>query len=136
MAHLRYLYTLLSEFNLMINPAKYQFGLEAVNFLGHRITRDGATPLPSKVEAIWFPSPSTTKGLQEFMGMINFYHRFIPSAAWIMQPLFAQIAGKAKVITWDEESAEAFMKAKKALADAALLAHPRTDTLWALTAER
>ncbi|XP_069752296.1 uncharacterized protein [Narcine bancroftii] len=110
----------------MINPVKCQFVLEAIDFLGHRKTREGATPLPSKMEAIQkFPRPNTTKRLQEFLEMINFYHRFIPSAAWIMRPLFAQMASKAKD---NEESAEAFMKAKEALTDSALLAHPRSDT--------
>ncbi|XP_069752423.1 uncharacterized protein [Narcine bancroftii] len=109
----------------MINPAQCQFGLEALNFLGHKISREEATPLPSKVEAIQkIPRSNTTKGPQEFVGMINFYHRFISSAAQIMQPLFAQKADKAKDVTWDEELAEAFLKAKETLVDAALLAHP------------
>lgn len=56
-----------------------------IDFLGHRITQHGATPLPDKVEAITQFQPSTVKGLQEFVGMVNFYHRFIPAAARIMQ---------------------------------------------------
>ena len=35
-----------------------------------------------------FTRPSTVKGLQEFLGMVNFYRRFVPSAAHILQPLY------------------------------------------------
>ena len=53
-----------------------------LDFLGHRITSTGITPLPEKVEAIThLEQPETIKGLQGFIGMVNFYRRFIPAAA-------------------------------------------------------
>lgn len=46
------------------------------------------------VEAIrQFPRPATVKGLQEFFGMLNFRHRFVPAAVRIMRPLFNYLAG-------------------------------------------
>ena len=46
-------------------------------------------PLPEKVDAIRsFPTPTTVKQLQEYLGMVNFYHRFVPSAAALMQLLY------------------------------------------------
>ena len=60
-----------------------------VDFLGHRIIKDGAVPLPSKVDAVTnFPRPLSVKSLQEFLGMVNFYHRFLPQAALLMWPLY------------------------------------------------
>jgi len=74
---------------LVVNTAKCQFGLHEIDFLGHHITKHGVTPRTAKVSAILeFPQPGTVKGLQEFLGMVNFYHRFIPNAARLMQPLF------------------------------------------------
>ena len=88
LAHLRTLFERLSQHGLIVNPAKCQFGLSVIDFLGHRVTRDGAAPLPSKVEAVaQFPRPLTVKSLQEFLGMVNFYHRFIPRAAQLTRPL-------------------------------------------------
>ncbi|KAI0220875.1 hypothetical protein LSAT2_027663, partial [Lamellibrachia satsuma] len=44
-----------------------------IDYLGHHITREGAIPLPAKVDAIrTFERPTTVKGLQQFAGMVNF----------------------------------------------------------------
>ena len=44
-------------------------------------------PLPNKVDAIVrFNQPVTIRGLQEFVGMANFYCKFIPAAAQTMLP--------------------------------------------------
>ncbi|KAJ8415053.1 hypothetical protein AAFF_G00007510 [Aldrovandia affinis] len=58
--------------------------------------------LPEKVAAISdFPQPHTTKALQEFLWMVNFYHRFVPHAANLMRPLFGALKGKAPNHTID-----------------------------------
>ena len=92
--HLRQLFGRLSEHGLIVNPAKCRFGLPVIDFLGHHVSPKGAVPLPAKVEAIAaFPRPLTIKQLQEYLGMINFYNRFIPHAAHIMQPLYEALKG-------------------------------------------
>ena len=125
--HLEELFSRLSNYGLVINVKKCQFGMSDISFLGHHINNKGATPLPEKVESIQkFSKPSTAKGLQEFAGMINFYHRFIPRAANIMRPLYQALSGKQtkKSLTWTEEMSQAFIEAKSALAKASMLAHP------------
>ena len=93
-------------------------------------------PLPDKVDAITqFNQPSTVKGLQEFVGMVNFYRRFIPAAARMMLPLFEALTGKPKTLIWKEEMVKAFQDTKAALAEATLLTHSRHDALTALTAD-
>lgn len=78
MLHLRTLFEQLSWHGLIINPTKCQFSLSTIDFLGHRVTMDGAVLLLSKVEAVTqFPFPLTVKSLQEFFGMVNFYHSCI-----------------------------------------------------------
>ncbi|KAK7909571.1 hypothetical protein WMY93_014255 [Mugilogobius chulae] len=73
MSHLRQLFERLSEHGLIVNPAKCQFGLSDIEFLGHLVSPQGAVPLPAKVEAISaFPRPHSVKPLQEFLGMVNF----------------------------------------------------------------
>lgn len=62
----------LNQSSLIMNTAKCQFGLPVMDFLGHRIRRDGAIPVPSKVAAVAdFPCSCTTKALQEFLGMVK-----------------------------------------------------------------
>ncbi|KAK7895342.1 hypothetical protein WMY93_020667 [Mugilogobius chulae] len=48
MSHLRQLFERLSEHGLIVNPAKCQFGLSDIEFLGHLVSPQGAVPLPSK----------------------------------------------------------------------------------------
>lgn len=121
--HLRLLFQWLQQYSLVINVAKYQFGCNNIDFLGHCISHAGTAPLPDKVEVITqMQPPETTKGLQEFVGMVNFYRRFIPSAAHIML-LFNALANKQKSLTWTEIINDLFQATKKALAGATLLAH-------------
>ena len=135
-AHLRQLFQRLQEHGLVINVAKCQFGRSSIDFLGHRITSHGATPLPSKVEAVrQFKQPVTVKGLQEIVGMVNFYRRFIPNAAKIMQPLFVALAGKPKDLQWNDAMVTAFQDSKTALADVTMLTHPRRNAPTSLTVD-
>ena len=134
--HLRILFERLRQHGLVVNLTKCEFGLTSIDFLGHRVDQQGAKPLPNKVHAITdFPKPDTVKGLQEFVGMVNFYHRFVPSVAHIMRPLFQAIAGKQKELVWTSETNEAFTAAKRALADATMLVHPRPDAPTAVTVD-
>ena len=119
-----------------MNLAKCQFGRKEIDFLGHYITARGITPLQSKVYAIKnFEKPTTVKGLQEFVGMINFYHRFLPAAATTMQPLYKAVAGKPKQLVWTESTMTAFNHTKEALANATMLAHPKSDSPLAVTVD-
>ncbi|KAJ8340655.1 hypothetical protein SKAU_G00352880 [Synaphobranchus kaupii] len=89
LTHLRDLFTRLNQHGLILNPAKCLFGLPSIHFLGHLINKDGAAPLPSKVEAVSaFLRPHTARALREFLGMVTFYHRFIRRAAHTMHPLY------------------------------------------------
>ena len=132
--HLRLLFECFQCNGLVINAAKCQFAVTEIDFLGHRINCHGAVPLPSKVQAIQdFVKPTTIKGLQQFLGMINFYHRFIPSAAAVLQPLFGAIASKAKLLSWSDSMDEAFAQVKMLLAATTMLVHPCRDVPIALT---
>ena len=83
--HLRLLFKRLAEHGLVVNAAKCRFGLDDITFLGHRVSAQGIAPLPDRVEAIrLFPQPRNAKALSEFLGMVNFYHRFVPHAAALM----------------------------------------------------
>ena len=136
--HLKALFERLQQFGLVVNLSKCVFGVPEIDFLGHRLNQHGAVPLPEKVEAIrQFARPTSIKGLQEFVGMVNFYHRFVPKAAKHMQPLFAALAGKTKLrhLIWTDEMSTAFDTTKQALADATMLAHPLQDAPTALTTD-
>ncbi|KAJ8389881.1 hypothetical protein AAFF_G00113500 [Aldrovandia affinis] len=138
LSHLRALFTRLSQHGLIVNPAKCLFGRGTIEFLGHRVTCEGAVPLPSKVEAVAaFPRPLTARSLREFIGMVTFYHRFIPRAAHTLRPLYEALKGKSpnQAIEWTAEREGAFKDTKAALAQAAMLAHPSHTAPIAITTD-
>ena len=120
----------LQEHGLLLRPDKCRFGLTEVNFLGHHLDTQGIRPLPEKVSAVAnFPRPSTPKELQTFLGMMNFYHRFIPHAASFLYPLhdLAKRKPAKEPFQWTDDAIAAFNLAKAALSSATALAHPLQD---------
>ncbi len=127
--HLRQVFERLSEHGLRINPAKCQFGVPELDFLGHRVTSQGISPPQKRVQAIRdFPRPTTTCRLREFLGLVNFYHRFIPGCAGSLKPLNSLLASSpSSKMNWNDEAAAAFVGIKATLANATLLVHPKPD---------
>ena len=125
----------LERHGLLLRPDKCHFGLESVRFLGHLVDASGIRPLPEKVRAVRdFPRPNTARQLRTFLGMMNFYHRFIPGAASTLSPLhrLANQRPSSAALHWSEEDSRAFEDAKAHLADAATLAHPLEHAQLAL----
>ena len=81
--------------------------------------------LHPNVQAILdYPLPTTVKDLQRFLGLINFYRRFVPHAAAILRPLTDALVGAPKTLSWTPSMTTAFHQAQHALSHATLLAHP------------
>jgi transposase InsO family protein len=128
LSHLRVVLERLQTAGLVLNVEKCVFAKPEVNFLGHRISAAGSTPLPDRITAIsQHPQPGTIKELQQFLGMLNFYRKFLPSAARILCPLTNALKGGlpgSTPLVWSPEMMAAFAAAKQALAAATLLVHP------------
>ena len=123
--HLKIVLERLSNNGLIAREDKCIFGASEVEFLGHKINQQGVTPLQEKVQAVQhFPKPTTVKGLQEFLGLITFYHRFLPNIATTLAPLNELLKGKPKLLTWNSDADAAFNNSKQALANATLLTFP------------
>ena len=104
-----------------------------MEFLGHLINKDGIAPLPEKVVAMRsYETPATGNELRRYLGMINFYRRFVPRSAETLQPLYDLLKElntlpKNAKISWSSEQLQAFHKSKTDLADASCLAYPAPD---------
>jgi RNase H-like domain found in reverse transcriptase len=92
------------------------------------VSASGISPLADRVAAIrLFPQPATVRDLQAFLGLVNFYWRFIKAAARILLPLTAVLAGGpagSSKLQWTPEMTTAFNQAKEAVAAACELGHP------------
>ena len=70
--HLHQLFARLSEFGVVINPDKCQFGASSLDFLGHRVSEQGISPLEEKITAVRdFPKPTTLRQLRGFLGLVS-----------------------------------------------------------------
>ncbi|GBO26592.1 Transposon Ty3-I Gag-Pol polyprotein [Araneus ventricosus] len=130
--HLKQVFDRLRKFGLVLNRDKCVFAVENLSFLGHKIDKYGITPLPEKVEAISnFPRPKTIQDLRRFLGMLNFFRRFLPQAAQKQLPL-QKMLGKCKKrdktpLNWTDESDQAFQNCINDLKEATHLAHPDSN---------
>lgn len=135
---LRAVFQRLKDNGLIIRPEKCVFGKDSLDFLGHRLCQEGICPLPAKVKAVQhFPRPDTVKQLRRFLGMINYYHRFIPHAAARLKLLHevCSNAPASRVIVWTSTAAAAFDAARELLATASMLAHPLPEAPLILSSD-
>ncbi|BES92430.1 Angiomotin C terminal [Nesidiocoris tenuis] len=117
---------------LKVNSEKCVLGVDRLLFLGHDVSAEGLSPNPERVAPIVnYPIPKTTSDLRRFLGMVNFYNRFIPKAAELQIELQTVIAGRPKKdktpLQWTPELDSAFAALKTALSQATVLAHPSLD---------
>ena len=129
--HLRLVLERLDKHGLLINVSKSLFGVPELDFLGHHIDATGIRPLETKVQVIReFPPPTTQRKLREFIGLINFYRRFIPDCATTLEPLNSLLKHTKRpsdAPAWPDTAMAAFSNIKNALANASLLYHPAQE---------
>ena len=112
------------------------FPTPALDFLGHCISAASMAPLRDNIQVILdFPILKDFKALQRFLGMANFYRRFLPGIARTLQSLTAALAGNPKSLTWLPSMSAAFTAAKVALVAVVPLALPRPDTCLSLATD-
>ncbi len=85
----------------MINSEKCVFATPSLEILGHMISATGAAPTADHAAKIKNCSPpQDIKQLQHFLGMVNFYRRFLPKGAQILKPLTDLLKGGPKMLDW------------------------------------
>eukprot|EP00731_Ephydatia_muelleri_P009168 Em0004g1506a len=100
----------------------YQF--KQVTFLGHIVSTDGVATDPSKTEAVskW-PIPQNRKEVQQFLGLANYYRRFVKDFALISKPL-QRLTEKNAPFEWTIGCQNAFDELRKRLVSSPVLAYP------------
>nr|CAN70203.1 hypothetical protein VITISV_010325 [Vitis vinifera] len=90
------------EKDLVLNWEKCHFMVRQGIVLSHIISEKGIEVDKAKVELIAkLPSPTTVKGVRQFLGHAGFYRRFIKGFSSLSKPLCELLANDAKFI-WDE----------------------------------
>ena len=122
--NLRTVFARLREAGLKLKPTKCAFLQPRVQYLGHIVSRDGVTPDPAKVEKVakW-PTPTTTKEIQRFLGFASYYRRFIPKFADVAKPLH-RLTERGTPFCWTKEGKWAFEELRRRLTTSPMLAYP------------
>ncbi|XP_048854231.1 uncharacterized protein K02A2.6-like [Brienomyrus brachyistius] len=113
----------LEEYGLHLKREKCLFFQESVEYLGHIIDATGLHKSPEKVRAIVeAPAPGDVSQLRSFLGMLNYYGRFIPDLATVLKPL-NELLNKEKKWQWTSACESAFQEAKTRLVSQEVLTH-------------
>ena len=126
--HLEQVLKLLRENQLYGKLSKCDFFQSHVNFLGHIVSDDGIAVEPIKIEAIQsWPTPISLINVQSFLGLANFYRRFIANFSTKASAL-TDLLRKDRPFKWTEAQETAFANLKKALTHTPVL-RPADPTL-------
>jgi len=88
-AHLEAIFNALEAAELHVKLPKCSFFQKELRFLGHIVSKDGTRMDPKKVKSVGeWPRPMTTKQLQQFLGLCNYFRRYIAGYATISAPLY------------------------------------------------
>ena len=114
----------LREAKLTLQPTKCNFACKQVKYLGHIINKDGIQVDPEKTQAIsTFPIPKSSKQVKSFLGVCNYYRKFIQGYAKLASPL-TKLTAKDIKFSWGPEQADAFQTLKQRLLSAPILVYP------------
>ena len=98
--------------------------VNTVKFLGHVISPAGITTDPEKIAKVLnWPIPVNKQEIQQFMGLVNYYRRFIKNCSEMSKPL-SQLTERNRPFKWTDQCQESFEALRRALASAPVLAFP------------
>ena len=110
--HLRIVFQILREKKLYAKFKKCEFWLNQVVFLGHVISEIGISVDPSKVEAaVDSARPMNVSEVRSFLGLADYYRRFVEGFSRIATTL-TQLTCKSAKFVWTEECEKSFQELK------------------------
>jgi hypothetical protein len=122
----------LHEANLEASPKKCRFAYKELLFVGHIVGKGTIKPDPDKVRAVQdMAAPKTPTELKGFLGLANYYRRFIHGFAMIARPLYELLKKNVKY-EWSQNRQLAFAELKRALTTAPCLFAPNHSLPFSL----
>ena len=117
--HLKNLRTVLERLkkaNLRLKQAKCHFMKPRLCTLGHQVDAEGFRPMPAKVQAVQdAPAPMDVTQLKAYLGLLNFYAKYMPNLATVLTPLH-ELLHKDVEWHWDKETRGSLSKVKGLIA--------------------
>ena len=106
-----------------LKKEKCKFLLPSVDFLGHTISAEGLHTSEAKVQGIVeAPPPRDVTELRSFLGLVNYYSKFLPDLATVLLSLYVLLQKQKKWI-WGRSQQKAFNQVKDLLKSSRVLTH-------------
>jgi len=124
--HIKLVFEVLEKEKLHVKLSKCSFNMKEVKFLGHIVGRDGIKVNPAKISAVTkWPIPKDVKQLRQFLGLTNYFRKFIQGYSSLTAPLHELTRKGTDFGThWSANHTELFEKLKEALVTAPVLVLP------------
>jgi len=117
----------MEENDLYIKPEKYVWKVKEIDFLGLVMEAEEIKMQEEKVTGVLkWPRPKTVKEVQKFLGLANYYRRFIKDFAKLAKPLH-KLVRKDEKWNWEEEQKAAFKELKRVFTMRPVLVAPDLD---------
>lgn len=113
----------LNEFGLRANKAKCEFFQDEIEYCGHKIDKNGLHKCKDKIDAVLkAPPPQNVSQLRSFLGLVNYYRKFLPNLSSVLHPLncLLQLGNKWH---WSQDCEKAFKQAKELVTSDNVLTH-------------
>ena len=121
--HVRLVLERLRQAELCLKPSKCEFHVQEISFLGFVVGSQGVKMDPSKVAAITtWPVPKSVHDVRVFLGLANFYRRFIDNFSKVAAPISALLR-KNRTFQWTAEAQAAFESLRTSFTTAPILHH-------------
>ena len=123
MANLEEVLRRLHHHGLRANKSKCEFFKEKITFCGHDINSEGLHKTTDKTAAmVNAPRPQSVAEVRSFLGLVNYYHKFLPNLATILHPLNQMLESNYQW-NWTDQCEEAFCKVKAMIVSDLVLTH-------------
>lgn len=133
--HLSAVFDRLRGANLKLKPQKCHFAAKEVTYLGHVISKNGIQVNPAKTAVIQtFPVPKDQSEVRAFLGICNYYRRFVNGYANIAAPLNRLLQRDVQFV-WTNDCDLAFQMLKQALISPPILRYPNFDKEFILATD-
>jgi transposase InsO family protein len=122
-----------SERNIFLKPSKCKFGMTKVEYCGKEISENGLSMSKKKIRKVLdFPKPHTAGQMKQFVGLVNYFHDFVPHHSQILKPLHDMIQNyqkktRGRILLWSKEGEESFHKIIKEIEKGHTMFFPRED---------
>lgn len=123
--HLRMILQKVQDVGLTLSKSKCTFGYQELSLLGYLVGVHGVRTKPSKVAPIvYWPIPDTSTALRGFIGILQYYRRFIPNCSELLAPLTKRLTKGESPFHWTVEANNNFIICKHLLVTAPILSLP------------